>query len=186
MYLEYPQESSSVSSERGIEANPEKIKAIQNLQKPEGLKDVQKITGCIAALSRFVARLGEIAIPLYQLLKKTDKFEWNQEADKAFELLKQTLSKAPVLAAPEPKEPMLLYLAAGPRAVSAVVVVECKVEGKEHPVQRPVYYVSEVLTEAKQRTHIGRNLFLGSSWHPGNSNTTFKNTQLQWLVLLHW
>ena len=55
------------------------------------------------------------------------------------------------MAAPESKEPMLLYLAAGPRAVSAVVVVERKVEGKEHPIQRPVYYVSEVLTEAKQR-----------------------------------
>ena len=83
-------------------------------------------------------------------MKKTDKFVWDQEADDAFALLKKTLSEAPVLAAPESKEPMLMYIAAGPRAVSVVVVVECKVEGKEHPVQRPVYYVSEVLTEAKQ------------------------------------
>ena len=75
---------------------------------------------------------------------------WDQEADEAFELLKKTLTEAPVLAAPEPKEPMLLYIAAGPRAVSVVVVVERKEEAKEHPVQRPVYYVSEVFTEAKQ------------------------------------
>ena len=76
---------------------------------------------------------------------------WNQEADDAFELLKKALSEAPILAAPAPKEPMLMYIAAGPRAVSVVVVVERKEEGKDYPVQRPVYYVSEVLTEAKQR-----------------------------------
>ena len=140
-----------IMSERGIEANLEKIRAIQSLKKPEELADVQKLTGCVAALSRFISRLGEKAIPLYKLLKKTDNFVWNQEADEAFEALKKQLSEAPVLAAPGPKEPMLLYVAAGPQAVSAVVVVERKEEGKENPVQRPVYYVSEVLSEAKQR-----------------------------------
>ena len=56
-----------IVSERGIEENPEKIKAIQNLQKPTCLKDVQKFTGCVAALSRFISRLKEKAGPLYQL-----------------------------------------------------------------------------------------------------------------------
>ena len=55
------------------------------------------------------------------------------------------------MAALGPKEPMLLYVAAGPRAVSAVIVVKRKEEGKEYPVQRPIYYVSEVLSESKQR-----------------------------------
>ena len=127
------------------------IKAIQGLKKSEELKDVQQLTGCIAALSRFISRLGERAIPLYRLLKKSDKFVWDQEADDAFESLKKSLAEAPVLAAPSPKEPLLLYVTAGPRAVSAVVVVERKEEGKEYPVQRPVYYVSEVLSETKQR-----------------------------------
>ena len=54
-----------------------------------------------------------------------------------------------------------MYIAAGPRAVSAVVVVECKVEGKEYPVQRPVYYVSEVLIEAKQRYPHWQKLVFG-------------------------
>ena len=53
--------------------------------------------------------------------------------------------------APGPKEPILLYIAAGPRTVSAVIVVEHKDDGKEYPTQRPVYYVSEVLYESKQR-----------------------------------
>lgn len=107
--------------------------------------------GCVTALSRFIARMGEKALPLYKLLKKSDKFILYQEADDAFEDLKKTLSIAPVLAAPTSKEPMLLYVSTNSRAVSVVVVVERKEEGKEYPVQRPVYYVSEALTESKQR-----------------------------------
>ena len=76
-------------SERGIEANPKKIKAIHNLQKPTCLKHVQKLTGCVAALSRFISRLGEKPDPLYRLLKKSDKFLWDKEADDAFEELKK-------------------------------------------------------------------------------------------------
>ena len=65
--------------------------------------------------------------------------------------LKKTLAEAPILASPLEKEPMLLYIAATNRVVSAVVVVERKEEGHEQLVQRPVYYVSEVLTDSKQR-----------------------------------
>ena len=73
------------------------------------------------------------------------------EANEAFEALKQQLVNPPVLAAPTKKEPMLLYIAANSKAVSVVVVVERKEEGKEYPVQRPVYFISEVLTLSKQR-----------------------------------
>src|SRR5215213_854123 len=64
-------------SQRGIEANPEKISAIEKMELPQCLKDVQKFTGCLASLSRFVSRLGEKALPMYQLLKKSDKFVWS-------------------------------------------------------------------------------------------------------------
>jgi hypothetical protein len=140
-----------IVSQRGIEANPEKIEAILQMKKPRCVRDVQKLAGCVAALSRFVSRLGEKALPLYRLLRKADKFVWTEEADAAFEDLKRVLSTAPVLAAPRPREPMLLYIAATNRVVSAVVVVERQEEGKAHSVQRPVYYVSEVLTDSKQR-----------------------------------
>ena len=101
-------------------------------------------------LSWFVSRLGEKALPLYQLLKKTDKFVWTTEADAAFLDLKRTLSTDPILAAPAPKEPMMLYIAATNRVVSIVLVVERPKEGKAQPVQRPVYYLSEVLSQSKQ------------------------------------
>ena len=75
-------------SNRGIEANPEKIKAITSLAKPTCINDVQRLAGRIAALSRFISRLGEKAIPLYQMLKKTDDFVWSDAANAAFEGLK--------------------------------------------------------------------------------------------------
>ncbi|KAK1699583.1 hypothetical protein QYE76_016280 [Lolium multiflorum] len=64
------------------------------------LKDVQKFTGCLASLSRFVSRLVEKALPLYQLMKKADKFVWSPQADEAFRDLKRVLSTAPILATP--------------------------------------------------------------------------------------
>jgi hypothetical protein len=100
------------------------------MEQPANQKDTQKFTGCLTSLSRFVSRLGEKALPLYQLLKKTDKFVWTAQADAAFLDLKHTLSTAPILAAPGPKEPMLLYIAATNRVVSIVLVVECSEEGK--------------------------------------------------------
>ena len=64
-------------SSRGIEANPSKIRAIDSMRLPRCLKDVQKFIGWLASLSRFVSRLGEKALPLYQLMKKTDRFVWS-------------------------------------------------------------------------------------------------------------
>src|SRR3954467_13181543 len=76
-------------SERGIECNPEKIAAIEQMSKPRNLKDVQKFTGCLASLNRFLSRLVEKAIPLYQFMKKMDKFIWTPQADEAFKDLQR-------------------------------------------------------------------------------------------------
>ncbi|KAK1626612.1 hypothetical protein QYE76_000927 [Lolium multiflorum] len=138
-------------SARGIEANPEKIQAIATMRKPTKLKEIQQLTGRVAALSRFVARLGEKALPFYALIKQGEKFEWNEEADRAFEDLKRTMSTPPILVAPKEKEPLLLYIAATPQVVSTALVVEREEEGKLHGVQRPVYFISEVLSPSKQR-----------------------------------
>ena len=117
-------------SSRGIEAKPTNIRAIDSMRLPGCLKDIQKFTGCLASLSRFVSRLGEKALPLYQLMKKSDRFVWTPQADTAFAELKVMLTTAPVLASPLSKEPMLLYIAATNRVVSAVIVVEREENGK--------------------------------------------------------
>ena len=111
-----------------------KIKAIERMEVPTRLLDVQKFTSCLASVSHFISRLGGKALPLYQLMKKTTFFEWNDKANEAFLQLKKMLTTPPVLAAPTPKEPMLLYIAATSRVVSIVIVVERKEEGKALPV----------------------------------------------------
>ena len=135
-------------SSRGIEVNPAKIRAIEIMKLPTCLKDIQKFTGCLASLSRFVSRLGEKALPLYQLMKKSTGFTWTPQADVAFNDLKKMLSTVPVLASPLPNEPILLYIAATNRVVSVAIVVEREEDGKT--VQRPVYYLSEVISISKQ------------------------------------
>jgi Reverse transcriptase (RNA-dependent DNA polymerase). len=68
-------------SSRGIEANPKKIHAIERMRPPSKLRDVQCVTGCMAALSRFISRLGEKALPLFKLLKCPGPFVWTKEAE---------------------------------------------------------------------------------------------------------
>jgi len=68
-----------IVSERGIEANPEKITTISNMGPIRNVKGVQRLTDCLAALSRFISRLGKRGMPLYKLLKKTDAFIWTEE-----------------------------------------------------------------------------------------------------------
>jgi hypothetical protein len=63
-----------IVSHRGIEANPEKINVIMAMQAPTTVKDVQKLTGCMAALNRFLSQLGECGLPFFKLLKRQDKF----------------------------------------------------------------------------------------------------------------
>jgi hypothetical protein len=121
------------------------------MRKPTKLHQVQQLAVRVAALSRFIARLGEKALPLYALMKKTDKkFEWTAEADAAFAHLKKVLSTPPVLVAPKEREPLLLYIAATHQVVSTVLVVEQSEEGKAHGVHRLVYFLSEVLSLSKQ------------------------------------
>jgi hypothetical protein len=115
-------------SHRGIEANPANIKAIEAMRLPDCIKDVQKLTGCLAALSRFISRLAEKALPFFKLLRGSGPFTWTEEAEQAFQELKQHLTSLPILVAPEPSEMLFLYLAASTEAVSMVLVVERAVQ----------------------------------------------------------
>ena len=85
-----------IVSYRSIEANLEKLKDIFKMNSLTSLKDVQKLTICMAVLSRFVSQLGERAMPFYKLLKKQDKFQWTPEAQQALDELKKFLTNPPV------------------------------------------------------------------------------------------
>jgi flavoprotein len=113
----------------------------------QDLKGVQKVIGCLATLSRFISRLGEKALPMYCLLKKLEHFLWTLEAEEALTRLKATLSNPSILVPPATGETLLLYVAATTQVVSAAIVVERAEEGHTLPIQRPVYFISEVLSE---------------------------------------
>ncbi|RLM98905.1 retrotransposon protein, putative, Ty3-gypsy subclass, expressed [Panicum miliaceum] len=140
-----------IVSHRGIEANPEKINAITAMDAPKTIKDVQKLTGCMAALNQFISRLGERGLPFFKLLELHDKFKWTEEANQALRDIKHHLQSPPILTAPQPGENLLLYIAATTHVVSTTIVVERQEEGHAFGVQRPVYFINEILSKSKVR-----------------------------------
>jgi hypothetical protein len=108
----------------GIEANPKNIREIEAMRPPARIKDVQKLTGSLAALSRFISRLAERELPFFKPLRKSGPFSWTEEAERAFQELKQHLVSLPILVALEPGEPLYLYIAMSIEAVSMVLVIE--------------------------------------------------------------
>ncbi|KAL0416592.1 UNVERIFIED_CONTAM: Transposon Ty3-G Gag-Pol polyprotein [Sesamum latifolium] len=130
-------------SRRGIEANPEKIRAIQKMSPPTTKREIQKLTGRIAALSRFLSKGAERGLPLFKILRKAEAFSWTSECQGAFDELKKYLSKPPLLTKPRDKEALYMYLSTSEEAVSAVLV---RAEEEEHQL---VYYVSKVLQGAE-------------------------------------
>ena len=83
---------------------------------------MQKLAGRVTALGRFISKLGERALPFFKLMKKKGPFEWTPEADQAFQDLKKYITSPPVMVAPRPLEPLVLYLAATPYSASAALV----------------------------------------------------------------
>jgi hypothetical protein len=114
---------------------------------PKSTKDIQWLTGRLAAFNRFISRSAKRNLPFLKTLCGAKDFAWGLEQAAAFESLKQYLSNLATLTSPYPTLPLLLYIAASPRAVSAALVQEKTRDDKTH--QCPVYFVSEVLTSSK-------------------------------------
>jgi hypothetical protein len=127
-------------STKGIEANPDKIKAPIEMQDLVFVKVVQKLTGRVAALNRFIPRAAERSLPLFQVLRSTKNFQWSETQKQAFQELKDYLSNMTKLCPPEPRSSLLLYVSASNSAVSAVLVQEKEEEGKLKKI--PIYFSS--------------------------------------------
>ncbi|KAL0427851.1 UNVERIFIED_CONTAM: hypothetical protein Slati_2959900 [Sesamum latifolium] len=92
-------------TQRGIEANPSKIKAILDMKAPSNINEVQRLTGRIAALSRSISKSAEKSLPFFKVLRKIRNFEWDTSCQQAFEELKDYLAKLPLLVKPCPWTP---------------------------------------------------------------------------------
>ena len=109
-------------SHRGIEANLDKIQAILDMKPLQNTKEIQSLTGRVAALNRFVSKATDKCLPFFKVLKKA--FEWTDECQRAFEDLKAYLTMAPLLSPSVEGEELYLYLAVTPHAVSSALIRE--------------------------------------------------------------
>ena len=137
-----------IVNNRGIEADPNKIKVVLDMPSPSSIKEVQRLTGRIAALSRFVSRASDKCQPFFQVLKKA--FQWDTKYEEAFSALKAYLSSPPpppppVLVSPTEGELLTLYIAVSNFSTSVVLVKD------KDRVQHPVYYCSRALRGAEER-----------------------------------
>ena len=135
-----------IVNSRGIEANPDKIKVMLDMEPPSNTKDIQRLTGRIAALSRFVSKSNDKCQPFFQVLKKA--FHWDAHCEEVFLALKTYLSSPPPLSPyfgkPLRGELLTLYLAVSDFSTSTALVRE------RDRAQQPVYYCSRALRGAKE------------------------------------
>ena len=132
-----------IITHQGIEVNFDQIISIECLRPPSNPKDMQKLTGMIAALNRFILKSADRCRPFYQLLKKWKGFQWMKECEEAFQNLKKYLFNPPILSYLDPGEDLFMYLAVPKHAVSSVLLKN------QEGVQRPIYYISKTLVNAE-------------------------------------
>ena len=132
-----------IVNSRGIEANPDKIRAVLDMRLPSNTKEVHRLTGKIVALSRFVSRSSDKCQPFFQILKKA--FQWDAHYEEAFIVLKTYLSSPPILVSPFEGELLTLYLVVFDFSTSASLVREWD------RTQQPIYYCSQALRGAEER-----------------------------------
>ncbi|XP_024025995.1 uncharacterized protein LOC112092918 [Morus notabilis] len=112
---------------------------------PRKPKEVQKLTGCVAALNRFISKSTDKSVPFFDTLRGSKSFLWTEECEQAFQQLKEHIGKPPMLSKPVTGEVLSLYLAVSEHAISSVLTRE------EKKVQLPVYYTSKRLLDAETR-----------------------------------
>ncbi|KAL0341379.1 UNVERIFIED_CONTAM: hypothetical protein Sradi_4654700 [Sesamum radiatum] len=105
------------------------------MKPPKTIQEVQRLTGRLAALNRFISRSSDRGLLFFKVLK----IQWTPQCQEAFEKLKEYLASPPLLTKPKDEETLYLYLATSQGAISAVLTRE---EGRDH---LHVYYVSKTL-----------------------------------------
>ncbi|KAF8089498.1 hypothetical protein N665_0504s0003 [Sinapis alba] len=134
-----------IVTQLGIEANPKQISAVLDLPDPKTSREIQRLTGRVAALNRFISRSTDKCLPFYELLRGNKKFLWHEACEKAFAALKRYLTTPPVLAKPDAGDTLYIYIIVSPSAVSSVLIKEDR--GEQHPG----FYTSKRITNAETR-----------------------------------
>ena len=134
-----------VISAQGISPDPSLTQKVRDCPIPKNVKQVQSFLGLASYYRRFVPQFAKIVQPLTKLVRKDQKFIWQQEQDEAFHLLKHKLVTSPILSYPDLTKPFLLQTDASNEAVGAVLAQKDD-EGREHPVA----FLSRSLTNTER------------------------------------
>jgi hypothetical protein len=145
-------------SSRGIEASPDKVKAVQNFPIPRSVKDVRSYLGLASFYRRLVPHFADIAKPLTQLTKKGKTWDWSQECQEAFDELKSELSNTPVIAFPDFKLPIKLTTDASKVGLGALL---SQVQGG---IEMPILFASRQLNKAERAYSASELEALGVVW----------------------
>ncbi|RVW80088.1 Retrovirus-related Pol polyprotein from transposon 17.6 [Vitis vinifera] len=148
-----------IVSERGIEVDPDKIKAILDMPAPKTEKEIRGFLGRLQYISRFIARLTDICEPIFRLLRKNQPTVWNDDCQFAFEKIKEYLLSPPVLVPPTPGRPLLLYLSVSDMALGCMLA-QIDDLGKE----RAIYYLSKRMLEYEMKYVMIERLCLALVW----------------------
>ena len=111
-----------------IEFNPDQIEVVRCLKQMGNPKEVQVLIGMLAAFNWFISKFTDRRRPFYQFLKKWKGFQWNEECERAFQDLKEYLTRAPMLTASELGEDLFMYLLVSDHAVSVVLLRDQRVQ----------------------------------------------------------
>ena len=141
-------------SQRGIEICPEYMKPIQEMPTPSSKKDVQRLTGKLAGISRFLSRSADKNALFFKTLKGKKNFHWGKDCDQAFEQLKQHLSSPHLLAKPIEGEALFLYVHSSTCAISGALV------RKNEAREEPIYFISKVLAPVETRYSLVEKMIL--------------------------
>ncbi|GKE26728.1 putative reverse transcriptase domain-containing protein [Tanacetum coccineum] len=116
-----------VIDSEGIHVDPAKIESIKDWASPKTPTEIRQFLGLAGYYRRFIEGFSKIAKPMTKLTQKNVKFDWSEKAEAAFQLLKQKLCSAPILALPEGSENFVVYCDASRKGLGAVLMQREKV-----------------------------------------------------------
>lgn len=130
-----------VITDQGVKPDPQKVKAIQDMKAPTDVPTLRSFLGLANYMSRFTKELSTVTAPLRDLVKQSSEFIWDQQAEKAFEDVKESISKTTTLKYFDPKLPLTLQVDASSRGLGAALIQE----------NQPIAFASKSLTECETR-----------------------------------
>ncbi|XP_061945039.1 uncharacterized protein LOC133669048 [Populus nigra] len=149
-----------VISNKGIEVDPDKVKAIQAMTIPKTEKEVRGFLGRLNYIARFISQLTTTCEPIFRLLRKKNPGTWDNDCQEAFDKIKQYLQNPPLLVPPVPGRPLILYLTVTEVAMGCVLGQQDESGRKE----QAIYYLSKKFTDCESRYTMTEKLCCALVW----------------------